>query len=46
MNFKDQVSDIKITEVTKPRFYLSWTNTESGRDRNEHYERVDDNGFS
>lgn len=45
MDFKEQVSQIKITEVRKPRFYLSWINTENGRDKDERYERVDDSGY-
>ena len=42
MNFKKQVSDLKIVTVTKPRVYLQWINTEKGRDKNECYERIED----
>lgn len=42
MNFKKQVSGVKIVTVTKPRVYLQWTNTEKGRDMHECYERIED----
>lgn len=31
MDFKEQVSDLKIITIIKPRVYLQWVNTENGR---------------
>lgn len=31
MDFKEQVSDLKILTIIKPRVYLQWINTENGR---------------
>jgi predicted GTPase len=42
MNFKKQISELKIVTVTKPRVYLQWANTEKGRDKHNCYERVED----
>lgn len=41
MEFKEQVENLKILTVTKPRTYLKWTNTEKGRDKTDCYERID-----
>lgn len=45
MNFKDQVSETKVVEVTKPRTYLSWVNLDRGRDEEQCYERVTDGSY-
>jgi len=42
MDFKKQVSNLKIVTVIKPRIYLQWDNTEKGRDKNNCYERIED----
>ncbi len=42
MNFKEQISDLKIVTITKPRVYLQWINTEKGRDKYDCYERIED----
>lgn len=42
MNFKKQVTGLKIVRTTKPRLYLQWTNTEIGRDVFDCFERVED----
>jgi hypothetical protein len=42
MEFKKQVSELKIVTVTKPRVYLQWINTEKGRDKHDCYERIED----
>jgi hypothetical protein len=42
MDFKKQISELKIVTVTKPRVYLKWINTEKGRDKYDCYERVED----
>ena len=44
MEFIEQVENLKVFTVTKPRTYITWTNTERGRDVTETYERIDD-GF-
>tara|TARA_R110002012_G_scaffold169516_2_gene333449 strand:- start:304 stop:540 length:237 start_codon:yes stop_codon:yes gene_type:complete len=44
MEFIEQVENLKLFTVTKPRTYITWTNTESGRDVTDTYERIDD-GF-
>ena len=44
MKFIEQVENLKIITVTKPRTYITWTNTEKGRDVTDTYERIDD-GF-
>jgi len=42
MKFKDQIKDLKVTTITVPRIFLSWVNTEEGRDSVDCYERIDD----
>jgi hypothetical protein len=42
MDFKKQVSELKIVTEIKPRVYLQWINTEKGRDKHDCYERIDD----
>jgi|TARA_R110000851_G_scaffold308922_2_gene468126 acyl carrier protein len=44
MKFIEQVENLKVFTVTKPRTYITWTNTEKGRDVIDTYERIDD-GF-
>ena len=43
MDYKKQAKNIKIETITKPRIYLKWENSEKGRDKEQCYERVDDN---
>ena len=39
MKFEEQITDFKVT-ICKPTItYLSWTNTEQGRDKHSCYER-------
>lgn len=45
MKFIEQVENLKVFTVIKPRTYITWTNTEKGRDVVDTYERIDDNGF-
>lgn len=45
MDFKEQISDLKLTIQIKPRFYLQWTNNEIGRDKRDCYERIEDNNY-
>jgi len=45
MKFIEQVENLKVFTVTKPRTYITWTNAEKGRDVVDTYERIDDNGF-
>lgn len=40
MEFIEQVKDVKVVEDVTPRVYLSWSNTEDGRDKNDCYERI------
>jgi len=44
MKFIEQVENLKVFTVTKPRTYITWTNIEKGRDVTDTYERIDD-GF-
>tara|TARA_B110000977_G_scaffold174790_1_gene228957 strand:- start:1 stop:237 length:237 start_codon:yes stop_codon:yes gene_type:complete len=44
MEFIEQIENLKVFTVTKPRTYITWTNTEKGRDVIDTYERIDD-GF-
>tara|TARA_R110000851_G_scaffold107231_11_gene227290 strand:+ start:246 stop:482 length:237 start_codon:yes stop_codon:yes gene_type:complete len=44
MEFIEQVENLKVFTVTKPRTYITWTNTEKGRDVADTYERIN-NGF-
>ena len=39
MKFEDQIVDVKITLYKPTITYLSWTNTEEGRDKKSCYER-------
>ena len=41
MDFKHQISDLKITTIIQTRTYLHWFNTEKGRDAHECYERIE-----
>ena len=45
MGYIGQVKNISIKTVTQPRIYLKWENTENGRDREQCYERIDNNGY-
>lgn len=40
MEFKEQITDFKVSIDRTPRVYLRWTNTESGRDKTDSYERI------
>lgn len=40
MNFEDQIEDVEVFEVTIPRTYIRWKNTEEGRDKIDCYERI------
>jgi hypothetical protein len=40
-DFIEQVTDLEVFLVNKPRTYLRWTNTEKGRDMTDCYERFD-----
>lgn len=42
IEFKKQVSELKIVTVTKPRVYLQWKNNEKGRDNYSCWERIED----
>jgi hypothetical protein len=44
MKFIEQITDVKLTIETRPRTYISWRNTEEGRDKFDCYERVDFGG--
>ena len=41
MEFEEQLTDVKLVVDTRPRVYISWTNTEEGRDKKDCYERID-----
>jgi hypothetical protein len=45
MDFKSQITNLKIVTVTKPRTYLQWNNTEEGRDKYDCYERIDEKDY-
>ena len=40
MDYIKQVEKVKVTTVTEPRIYLTWEDTEPGRDKKQCYERV------
>lgn len=42
MDFKKQVTDLKIVTATKPQVFLQWCNTDQNRDKFDCYERIDD----
>lgn len=44
MEYINQVKDVQIVINTTPRVYVSWNNTEHGRDKTECYERIDNAG--
>ena len=44
MEFIEQTENLKVFTVTKQRTFITWTNTEKGRDITDTYERIDD-GF-
>ena len=44
MEFIEQIENLKVFTVTKQKTYITWTNTEKGRDVTDTYERIDD-GF-
>ena len=43
--FIKQVDELRLKVVTKPRTYILWNNTQDGRDKDDCYERVEENGF-
>lgn len=43
--FIKQVDKLRIKTATKLRTYMLWNNTDSGRDKNDCYERIEENGF-
>ena len=43
--FIKQVEKLRLEIVTKPRTYVFWNNTQKGRDKDDCYERVEENGF-
>lgn len=43
--FIKQVDKLRIKTVTKPRTYILWNNTDKGRDKDDCYERIEENGF-
>ncbi len=45
MKFIKQVEEFRACRVRKRRTYITWTNTEKGRDVIDTYERIHDNGF-
>jgi hypothetical protein len=42
--FVKQVENLRLKIVTKPKTYVLWNNTEEGRDMDDCYERVEENG--
>ena len=42
IEFIKQIKNLEVFTVTTPRTYITWTNTEIGRDVTETYERVND----
>ncbi len=44
MEFEEQIKDLELFIDTTPRVYIKWNNTESGRDKNDCYERIS-NGY-
>jgi len=40
----DQFKDLKIIKIAKPRIFVTWKNTEKGRDVNDTYERIEELG--
>jgi len=43
MEFIEQTKNLKLTIVENPRVFISWDNTEDGRDKTDCYERIDNN---
>jgi hypothetical protein len=43
-NYLDQVKCIRLTADTRPRIFLTWENTEIGRDILQSYQRIGYNG--
>lgn len=41
MKFEDQIENVTLQVVTKPREFIKWDNTENGRDKDDCYERID-----
>ena len=41
MKFEDQIKNLKLEVITKPREFIKWDNTEKGRDKDDCYERID-----
>ena len=40
MEFIEQIKNLKVFTVTRPRTFITWTNTEKGRNVVDTYERV------
>jgi len=41
----NQISNEELIVVNKPRTFLKWNNTESGRDKEEIFERIDEDEY-
>lgn len=41
MNFEEQVTDLKLETQINPNVFLSWINTEEGRDKKDKYQRFE-----
>jgi len=41
MNYIDQITNVKVIQRTKKHTFVQWNNTESGRDKTDMFERID-----